>query len=459
MVHARRAIWVVVLLAPLLGLLPGGQANAARPPDIVVVVTDDMRASDWQALPKTRRLLADGTAFPNFFLTTPTCCPSRTSILTGQYAHNHGVLTNEDKGAPTGGLTAFRRQGLADDTIAYALRRAGYRTGIVGKFLNGYAADDPPIEGWDRWVVPAEKGYTDFDLNVDGETRRVRGYSTDILGGEAIRFIEETPDRQPLFLYFAPKPPHGPATPAARHRDAFKGATIERDAAFDEASLDDKPAYVRRKSPLGDQEERRLDQLERDRLASLLAVDEAVAAIGKTLEAEGRLENTYVFVLSDNGFLLGDHRMEGKGSPYDGSVRVPMLARGPGFDRGTDDRLVANIDIAPTIADVTGVSLAAADGASLLGRNAREAILLERFKDGAKPTYKAIRTERRLYVEYATGEKELYDHREDPDETNNLLAEANEDEGGRNEEVGALSRLLADLAGCRREGCREAGRG
>jgi arylsulfatase A-like enzyme len=232
-----------------------------------------------------------------------------------------------------------------------------------------------------------------------------------------------------------------------------------RDAAFDEAALDDKPAYVRRKSPLDDRDERRLDQLERDRLATLFAVDEAIAAIGETLDAEGRLEDTYVFVLSDNGFLLGDHRMEGKGSPYDGSVRVPMLAWGPKFDRGTDERLVGNIDIAPTIADVAGVRLPAADGQSLLDRSAREAILLERFKEGAKPTYEAIRTARWLYVEYATGETELYDYREDPDETNNLLAEANEDEGDRNAEVGALSRLLAELAGCKREGCRAAGQG
>ncbi|HYO31081.1 MAG TPA: sulfatase [Thermomicrobiales bacterium] len=457
MLGVRLAVFVALALLP--GLLPPGLARAAAPPNIVVVVTDDMRTSDWQALPKTKKLLADGTTFLNFFLTTPTCCPSRTSILTGQYAHNHGVLTNEDKGAPTGGLTAFRRQDLADDTVASALGRAGYRPGIVGKFLNGYAAGDRPIEGWDRWVVPADKGYTDFELNVDGETRRERGYSTDVLRDEAVRFIEETPDRQPLFLYFAPKAPHGPATPAARHRDRFRDATIGRDAAFDEAALDDKPAYVRRKSPLDDRDERRLDQLERDRLATLLAVDEAVAAIGETLDAEGRLEDTYVFVLSDNGFLLGDHRMEGKGSPYDGSVRVPMLAWGPKFDRGTDERLVGNIDIAPTIADVAGVRLPAADGQSLLDRSAREAILLERFKDGAKPTYEAIRTARWLYVEYATGETELYDYREDPDETNNLLAEANEDEGGRTAEVGALSRLLAELAGCKREGCRAAGQG
>ncbi|MBA3416041.1 MAG: sulfatase [Chloroflexia bacterium] len=459
MVGGWRAVWVVTVLAVVVGLLPPGQAVAARPPNIVVVVTDDMRASDWQALPETQQLLARGTTFPNFFLTTPTCCPSRTSILTGQYVHNHGVLTNEDKGAPTGGISAFRRLGLADDTIAHALGRAGYRTAIVGKFLNGYKPDDPPVGEWDRWVVPSNKGYTDFALNVDGKPEKSKGYLTDVLRDEAVRFIAETADQDPLFLYFAPRAPHGPATPAARHRDAFRNATVARTTAFNAEDLSDKPAYVQRKDRIGSQGVRRLDELERQRLASLLAVDEAVAAIWAALDAAGRLDNTYVFILSDNGYLMGGHRLEGKGAPYDGSVRVPMLAWGPRFERGTDERLVANIDIAPTIAQVAGVALRAADGQSVLDLAARDAILLERFKDGAKPTYTALRTDHQLYVEYTTGERELYDHRRDPLETNNLLADANEDEGARSAEVDELSRRLAELAKCKGAGCRTAGTG
>ena len=456
MVGARLAVSVVAVLAILVGLLPPGRAAAARPPDIVVVVTDDMRASDWQALPETRKLLEGGTTFPNFFLTTPTCCPSRTSILTGQYVHNHGVLTNEDKGSPTGGITAFRRLGLENETIAHELGAAGYRTAIVGKFLNGYKPDDPPVGDWDRWVVPADKGYTGYALNVDGEARQEEGYSTDVLRDEAVRFVRGTPARRPLFLYFAPRAPHGPSTPAARHRDAFGGAKVERDGAFDEDNLGDKPAYVQRKDPIGRKGERRLDQREQDRLASLLAVDEAVVAVWGALEAAGRLDNTYVFVLSDNGYLMGDHRMDGKGAPYDGSVRVPMLAWGPGFAPGTDGRLVANIDVAPTVAQVAGVALPGADGRSLLDPTPREGILLERFQDGAKPTYRAVRTDHRLYVEYDTGERELYDRRRDPHETDNLMAEENEDEGGRGAEVAGLARLLAKLATCAGDGCRAA---
>ena len=458
MVGARLAVSVVAVLAILVGLLPPGRAAAARPPDIVVVVTDDMRASDWQALPETRKLLEGGTTFPNFFLTTPTCCPSRTSILTGQYVHNHGVLTNEDKGSPTGGITAFRRLGLENETIAHELGAAGYRTAIVGKFLNGYKPDDPPVGDWDRWVVPSDKGYTNFALSIDGKSRPGKGYLTDVLRDEAVRFVKETPDRMPLFLYFAPRAPHGPAIPAARHREAFRDAAVKRNGAFDEEDLGDKPAYVQRKDEIGPQGERRLDETERNRLASLLAVDEAVVAILGQLEDAGRLDNTYVFVLSDNGYLLGGHRMDGKGSPYDGSVRVPMLAWGPRFERGTDERLVANIDIAPTIAQVAGVTLSAADGQSLLDKASRTGILLERFKDGAKPTYAAIRTEHRLYVEYDTGERELYDHQRDPRETDNLLADENEDEGSRQAEVEELSRRLAELVRCQGDGCREAAR-
>ena len=449
-VVARRT--VLKGLAVLAGGAPAGRVRAARSPNVVVVVTDDMRASDWQALPQTRTLLADGTTFPNFFLTTPTCSPSRASILTGRYAHNHGVLTNEDEGAATGGITAFRRRGLADQTIGHALGRGGYRTAIVGKFLNGYRAQDGPVGDWDRWVVPADKGYTDYELNIDGEARQERGYSTDVLRDEAIRFIEETPDRQPLFLTFAPKAPHGPSTPAKRHRDAFKGVGVGRTAAFNEKDLRDKPEYVQRKDRLGPQDERRLDELERKRLASLLAVDEAIAAVWSSLEAEGRLANTVIFVLSDNGYLLGNHRMAGKGSPYDASVRVPMLAWGPGFAQGTDNRLVANIDLAPTIAQVAGVRFPTADGRSLLDPARREGILLERFKDGAKPTYKAVRTEHRLYVEYDTGERELYDYREDPHETENLLARE-EDRQQHPEEAADLSRLIEQLADCAGEAC------
>jgi len=446
-----------MVLAVVAGLAPAAPTRAAARPNVVVVVTDDMRASDWRALPQTRKLLADGTTFPNFFLTTPTCCPSRTSILTGQYAHNHGVLTNEDKGAATGGITAFRQRGLADATIAHVLGRAGYRTAIVGKFLNGYRPDDRPVGEWDRWVVPADKGYTGFALNVDGRAHKERGYSTDVLRAEAVRFIRETPDRQPLFLYFAAKAPHGPSTPAVRHRDAFKGAKVARGAAFNEKDVKDKPAYVQRKERSGPRDERRLDQLERKRLASLLAVDEAIAGIRGALEAEGRLDNTYVFVLSDNGYLMGAHRMEGKGSPYDGSVRVPMIAWGPRFERGTDERVVGNIDIAPTIADVARIPFATADGQSLLDSTSRAGILLERFKEGAKPTYKAVRTEHLLYVEYDTGERELYDYRDDPGETENLLASEARTETHA-AEVDDLSRLLAELAGCAGAECRAAGR-
>lgn len=448
-------LMMAILLVVVLCSVAAIPTIAARSPNIVVIVTDDMRTSDWRALPKTQKLLADGTTFPNFFLTTPTCCPSRTSILTGQYVHNHGVLTNEDRGAPNGGITAFRRLDLADDTIAAALGRGGYRTAMIGKFLNGYKADDPPVGNWDRWVVPADKGYTDYKLNIDGTSHQEQRYSTDVLRDEAVRFITETPSREPLLLYFAPRAPHGPATPAARHRKAFPDATIKRSASFNEQDVSDKPQYVQRKDRLGPKDEQRLDELERDRLASLLAVDDAVAAIWDTLKTEGRLDNTDIFILSDNGYLMGDHRMTGKGSPYDASVRVPMIAWGPPFARETDRRLVANIDLAPTIAALAGVNLPAADGQSLLDPASRQGILLERFNDGPKPSYQAIRTENLLYVAYETGEKELYDYRRDQHETRNLLADA-KSAATYQGDVDELSPLLETLATCKRSGCREA---
>ena len=386
-------------------------------PNFVVVLTDDMRESDWRALPRTQELINDqGTVFPNFFLTTAVCSPSRASILTGLYAHNHGVTRNSGK---NGGADQYKQRNLAERSLPNALKQVGYRTGLFGKFMNGMSEKGGIPGPWDRWMASAELSYYRPLMNDNGKPRdfqKSRQYSTDIIAGRAVEFIRDTGDETPLFLLFAPKAPHGPSIPARRHRGTFGGAQRERSPDVNEADVSDKPAVVRGGKDVG---LGTLDNLERKRLESLLSVDEAVERIVGALDEEGRLDNTYIFVLSDNGYMMGSHRLMQKGLAYRESTQVRMAVRGPAFPSGIDERVAANIDIAPTIVDLAGAALPDPDGLSLTGAFARDAVLLEGF--GGKDGYQAVRTDRHLYVEYAKGGRELYDYEVDPYELDNLL--------------------------------------
>jgi arylsulfatase A-like enzyme len=483
------ALAVLALLLTL-SLLPETmvtRVTAQTRPNFVVIVTDDMRASDWVALPKTRALLSEhGTRFDNFFVTTSLCCPSRASILTGQYVHNHGVTFD---------WSQFGANGLDADTFAWALDEAGYETALIGKYLNGMPEEGGSPPGWDRFLASAAShgngSYYDVVLNENGERTQYpeQAYEVDILSEKAQTFLEALDPSAPFLLYFAPKAPHVPVIPEERYLAAFANAAVERTPDFNEEDVSDKPLHIR-SLPLLDAT--LLDDLQGKRLRTLLSVDDAIAGIWDTLEATHRLDDTYLFVLSDNGFTVGHHRRIGKTSPYDGSVRIPMYAYGPGFVAGaSDERLVANIDIAPTIAEAAGVPLPEADGFSLLQPTTRDALLLEwrydpfappsaatpvppevqreiaeedlrpaaaeadpgkgdkksrsrRNKDkdkdknkdtrevgfagngiatGEVPEYLGLRTLDTLYVVYRTGERELYRYDSDPYELDNLLAD------------------------------------
>jgi arylsulfatase A-like enzyme len=415
--------------SPLIGGEPGvtrqndvaaeGVDNGIDRPNIIIVVTDDMRDSDWQALPKTRDFLVGrGTAFPNFFLTTPVCSPSRTSILTGKYAHNHGVTQNAGK---RGGFSQFKQRNLGELTIASALRDAGYRTGIFGKFLNDAGEQGGIPGGWDQWLTTSERAYYQPVMNDNGKRRAFKkksDYATDIVAARAASFIRSTPTGVSLFLYFAPKAPHGPSVPARRDRGTFSSAQVVRSPDINEADISDKPRYVRQSKSQGLAQ---LDSLEQKRLETLVAVDDAIANLIGVLAEQNRLDNTYIFVLSDNGYAMGSHRLVTKGAPYQQCSQVMLLAAGPGFmPNAVDHRIVANIDLASTIAECAGVEFATGDGASMLGPFTREGVLLEDF--GGARAYAALRTARYLYVENQSGERELYDHERDPYEIDNLLA-------------------------------------
>ncbi len=358
------------------GKLTGQSAQAAaqpQPPDIIVVVLDDMRDTDWQALPQTQETLGDrGTTFPYFLCATPLCTPSRISLITGRYSHNHGVLGNSHE---TGGWSRFADLGFGPQTIQNDLQAAGYRTALVGKFISGTPASGQVSEGRDTWYCQTDFRYERPRINDNGRSRRLgtRKYSTDVLRDNAIGFIHSTPAGQPLFLHFSPIAPHNNPRAARRHKNAFRRTGLGGSPALNESDVSDKPQYVRERGALSRKTRKNLNRLNRDRLRTLLAADGAIQSISSALERSGRASNALVFVLSDNGFLLGHHRYTGETTPYDHADTGRLVACGPGFAAGAvDERLASIVDLAPTMAEAAGIDLPDADGLSLVHSYSRD---------------------------------------------------------------------------------------
>ncbi len=349
---------------------PAAAELAARA-NVVVIMTDDQTLSAMSVMPKTRRLIGGaGIDFERSYVTDPLCCPSRATFQTGQYAHNHGVISN---GGPNA-LPALRRR----DTIGVWMRRAGYRTGFVGKYFNGYdekrATRVPP--GWDEWyalVDPTSQNYVEYELSENGELVHYgpdpAEYKTTVLGEKAIGVIRAAAGRRrPFFLYVGFNAPHAPATPAPEDSGALAGLEAPRTPNFNEEDLSDKPSFLSEREP-ADGLPARVAASQQEVLESLLAVDRQVRAIVRALKKAGELEDTYVVFTSDNGYFAGEHRIEyGKLLPYEESSRVPLLIRGPGIPAGSSsEALVGNIDLAPTITEIAGAEPTLDyDGRSLL---------------------------------------------------------------------------------------------
>ena len=377
------------------------------------------------------QLVGHGVTFANAFVSTPLCCPSRATILTGQYAHGTGVYSN---GGANGGFKAF------DDssTLATWLHSGGYKTGLVGKYLNGYSGTYIP-PGWDRWIAfDSQPDYFNYELNVDGNLQRRGGnpedYATDVLATYASDFIRSAGDG-PLFLYFAPFVPHAApgtplgATPAPRDVGALDGLHRWRPPNYNESDVTDKPPWIRAGPRFTANASARGDTFRQEQLEALLSADEAVARIIAALRDTGRLANTLVVFMSDNGIAWGEHRrLGGKTVPYEENIRVPLVIR---YDRlrltkRSDERLAVNVDIAPTLTAAAGVSAPGAEGLNLLPVLAgddpswREDFVLERSRPRGKiPSYCGVRSQRYKYVQYITGFEELYDLTVDPFELNN----------------------------------------
>ena len=496
----RRLGALAALLLPLFGTGARAPQGAIEPefagdlssrPNVVLIVTDDqdLLLGSLDAMPHLRELLIEkGTTFSQAYVPLSLCCPSRATILTGRYTHNLKVYQNFP---PDGGFAIFQAEGHERSTVGVALRRVGYRTALMGKYLNGYPdpanrAFVPP--GWDEWFVPAggnPYGQYNYTINHNGRLiergREPEDYLTDVLARQATGFVEKAAaDGVPFFLYLAPYAAHKPCPPAPRHAGLFTGQRAPRTASWNEADVRDKPGAIRGRRLLAPEQIAKLDGLYRRRLECLQSVDEGIASLVETLESTGQLANTFVFFTSDNGFHLGQHRLtDGKYTAYDEDVHVPLVVRGPRVPAGaTADAFVSTVDLAPTIAQLAGSRLRVLpDGRSFVPLlrtpdrtppGWRQLVFLEQFhfhdeghqlqgvlepSDAPEPeehvTHYGLRTATYKYVEYETGEREYYDLVADPAELQNLA--------GR--QSAAYLKRLSDraraLGACRRGGCRE----
>jgi N-acetylglucosamine-6-sulfatase len=436
----------------------------ATQPNIVFVLADDLDYASAQKMPEIGSLLVEGgAAFEEAFVSHPVCCPSRATILTGLYDHNHDVLSNEP---PSGGFEKFVSEGHEEGSIAVGLQGGGYQTAFFGKYLNGYPAGDPTHvpPGWDEWYgkLDGQKLY-DYSINENGEEvsygSEEEDFFTDVLSGQATDFVRcAAPDDRPFFAYIAPTAPHGPATPAERHEGAFEGETAPKPPSFDEEDVSDKPSWRQETERFSEEEISEIDAYHQQRLESMLAVDEMVGSLVEELETAGELENTYIVFTSDNGWLAGEHRLkEGKDRAYEESARVPLFVRGPIVPAESKmEKLALNTDFAPTFAELAGLEFGGADGRSLAplmrGENPpwRSMVLLEGFVGKKDRVFGAVRTEAHKYVEYGNGEEELYDLTNDPYELESIHETADPSLAKD------LKARLEALRDCSADGCREA---
>lgn len=467
----RRGIGGAASMLSLVACGGGGSPSAPVPvpsatpppsrPSFVVVVTDDLDVPTTDRMPRLQEFARQGLSFTRSYVAQPLCGPSRASLLTGQYAHNHGVLYNDP---PDGGFPAFQRS--ESSTLATWLKAAGYRTSLVGKYNNAYArgASDgyiPP--GWDDWhghLTAMEDGrYYDYWVNDNGSVVRhgskPEDYSPDVETRQAVEFIRAEAGRPgPIFLYLAPQAPHVPATYAERHGFEFRYELAPRVPSFNENDVREKPAWVRAQPLLSDRDIDKLDELQRFRLRSLGAIEDMLSTVVQALAETGRLERTYILFTSDNGLLMGQHRgFARKENFYEETIRVPLFVRGPGVPVGTADQLTLNIDLAPTLAELAGLPIPeSVDGRSLAPllrgqppASWRTAAYVESY---AGPAHQyALRTAEWFYGE--SDEVELYDMRSDPYQLSNLRRRVSP------AELESFARRAATYATCRGASCRQ----
>lgn len=465
----RRFVAVAAALSLVAGCTHAAGPTAGPPKtNIVMVLTDDLSMNLVQYMPHVVALEKQGTTFANYSVTDSLCCPSRSSIFSGRFPHDTGVYTNSGK---DGGFQTFKSRGEESSTFATDLQQAGYRTAMMGKYLNGYLPKDqyvPP--GWNEWDV-AGNGYPEYNYNLleNGQIKHYgHDYLTDVVSARASSFITGSVSAgKPFMVEVATFAPHAPYTPADPDKDKFPGLKAPRTAAYDVLPTDP-PAWLASRAPLTTAEQTAIDTAFRKRVQAVQAVDRMIGSLEDTLDRAGVAGHTVVVFTSDNGYHMGEHRLNpGKQTAFDTDIHVPLVMAGPGIAKGgTESRPAENIDLRPTYDALAGAATPAnVDGQSLVPllaghapANWRTAALIEHHgpdNDPADPdhpapnsgnptSYEAIRTVDYTYVEYADGAKEYYDHRADPDQLHNTVKQQPADR------LAMLHTTLLGLAACHR---------
>ncbi len=484
-----------MLAAATLLCVASGDASAAAQapkPNFVFVLTDDLANNLVPYMRHVQAMQRQGTSFDRYVVTDSLCCPSRASIFTGRYPHSTGVITNTP---PFGGFEVFHPT-EEKSTFATSLQEAGYRTGMMGKYLNGYTprgvVDGAPRfvpPGWSAWAV-AGNGYPNFNYNLlvkqPGSAppeivhygNRPSDYLTDVMSRRAQRFIAGAIEaRKPFMLELATFTPHGPFTPAPRHADLFPRLRAPRGALFNAPQRLNPPSWLPTASLTNDQIGR-IDVNFRKRAQSVQAIDEMIGAIRTRLRRLGAADNTYIVFSSDNGFHMGQRRLfQGKQTYFDHDVRVPMVVVGPGVPAGRAvKRVAANVDLRPTFQELAGAPVEPrVEGRSLAGflrgqppASWRNATLIEHRGPntgagdpdaqavGNPPSYGALRYADALYVQYddPANPPEYYDLARDPLERRNIYPSLS---NARKAELAAkLARMRACSGGA---SCHEADAG
>ena len=418
------------------------QVPGAQRPNVLFIVTDDQRHG-MEALPSTHALFAEqGRRYPNGFVTTPLCCPARASIMTGRYAHNHGIKHN-------GWYPTISYH----DMLQAELQKAGYRTALFGKYLNAWPlADAPP--NFDEFAV-ARSGYEDTTWNVNGTVDTVPGYNAHLIGDFAVNFIQEQGrGTKPWFLMLNPYAPHAPFIPESAYAAAPVSRARATDAAL-EQDLSDKPGWIRNHGGQWDPDGK---SVRRQQLRTLMSIDDLVERVMTALEETGQQDTIAVFT-SDNGYLWGEHGYIGKGVPYTEAVRVPFYIRWPGHiaPGSVDRRLAANIDLAPTVLNVLGLPAGERDGRDLFDTTSkRNRMHLEYWcNTRACHRWASTRTKSHQYVEHYDADgnvtfREYYDLRADPSQLRNLLRDGKQ---SNNPAVAPLSAQLQADRSCQGAAC------
>ncbi len=501
-VNEMKTATIVSFLTTLAFLVTFGEAS---PPNIVFLLTDDqdVTANSLDYMPKLNKLLRkEGMEFQNYFVTTALCCPSRTTIIKGQYCHNHGIWDNGDLNNQTffsGGMKKVIESNLEKETIGTLMQDAGYQTILIGKYLNGYndnlASHVPP--GWDKWHGMTDTAYFGPHFSNDGSLFKAGKdiYQTDYISKNAMDMITNRNKKKPFFIYISPFAPHAPSQPAPRHAKLFSNMSAPRYDSFnpDDDVQSEKPSWLKSIPKLSPNQVASIDEFYRNRLRALQAVDEMLENITLLLAKEGIDKETYLFYMGDNGQHLGDYRLPGgKRQAYDTDIRVPFLARGPGIKGGTKvTEVVLSIDLLPTWVELGGGSKPKQyepDGKSIVpllrgqlppgpaSNTFRAAALAEMYGGSSNMgntykgiagfeknrfwnnTYQAIRVingsdwaadANWLYAEWCTGEVEFYNSTNDTHQVHNLAKKADTDL------LQKLSVLTQTLGKCKGQSCNQ----